>query len=195
MLVMLVPCVASAVLIEALDFTGTWDYELVHAGGYALTKQMDGDPTKAGFEQNTTEWGAFYAVTEVLAPTGYTMSNVRVEALASGFSSWVMNAYLSLGTVAETNPLWLTHYVSTSQGAYNGVVVVDVPLAIDASGEAEFTGVSSVFVGTQLDKGLTSVWKDINISQIKVYADLTVIPEPSSIAMVAFAALAFLKRR
>ena len=81
MLVALVPGIASAVLIEAIDFTGgpgSWDYEWVADPGYAATWQLYGDPTKIGYVQMTGVTGQFIAQKEIFAPAGFTMSNVRL---------------------------------------------------------------------------------------------------------------------
>ena len=105
-----------------------------------------------------------------------------------------MDGRVGIGHQFETQTTWLDLWTSAAY-TYGGTVVVDQPISLDGSADPDLIGVSSVIVGIDVLKGLASVWQESNVSQLMLYADLTPIPEPSGIALVAFAALAFMKRR
>ena len=135
MLMALVPGMASAVLVEALDFTGggsAWTITVKDAG-YPYTLELDGDTTKVGYVQNTTATGGVMMFQKVSAPVGYTMENIRLEALGSGYSSWIMLGRIGLSTVGSgavpTGTLW-----TGIDKLPTGVVHTDTDVVIDASG-------------------------------------------------------------
>jgi len=175
MIIVLAPSMASAVLVEALDFTdgGAWTITVKDAG-YPYTLELDGNPTKVGYATNTDSTGGVMFVQEILAPAGFAMSNIRLEALISGFSSWIMLGRIGLGNapadaVAEM-PYW------TGSDHMSGVVTTDEPMSVDASGDPDFTDVTRVIVATEVWKGLSWVYQRPDVSQIKLYADLTALP-------------------
>lgn len=170
--------VASADLIAQLDFANNgsgWTI-LPTDTGLPLIFGKDGDPTKVGFQHpNTSSTGHYNLYQEISAPVGYTMSNVRVEALGSGFSSWIMDARIGMGNGPATNALYYNYYDYIGQ-RYNGQVVTNAPLLLDATGDDAFGGLTTLFVGLELVKGLPGVSQLVDLSNIKVYADLTPLP-------------------
>lgn len=91
---------ASAVLIESLDFTnGGSAWTVVPSDtGLPLVFEKGGDPTKVGFEHpNTSGTGHYNLFREISAPAGFSMSNIRLELLGSGFSSWIMDGRIGMG--------------------------------------------------------------------------------------------------
>ena len=189
-----VPNMASAVLVDALDFTGggsAWTV-ISFDTGLPLDWELDGDPTNVGIDNNTTASGHYRMYQEVFAPAGFTMSNVVVTAKTSGYSSWVMDGRIGLFTTEGyplTNDYW-------GHGADpGGVVNVDLPKTLDASGDPTYTGVSSVMINVEIVKLLT-VWTANNVREIEVFADLTaIVPEPASLGMLAMGGMMVLLRR
>ena len=191
MLVALVPGIASGVSI-ALDFTGGGSAWTISGQSglpaYAPTLELGGDPTKIAYEQNTTDAAHITMWQQVVIPVGAT--NVRLDALASGYSSWIMLGRIGLSTVGGIVVPSGTYWADQNQNVAG--VVVDTPISIvDTLGI--FDGTTPSYVGAELHKGLAAVYVMPALSQIVLSYD--VIPEPSSIALVAFAALAFMKRR
>jgi hypothetical protein len=191
----LVPGMASATLIAALDFTGggsAWTETILDAG-YAPTLELDGDSSKYGFAANTTDTAAVKYHQEVFAPPGFTMSNIQVDAKVSGYSSWIMLGRFGfadgVATCTACNPYW------TGSDHMSGIVTTDEPFSLDASGDPAFTGLASIVVMTEVHKGLAGVYQRPDVSDIRVYADLTAIPEPTSLALLALGAMAFARRR
>ncbi|QEG33419.1 hypothetical protein [Bythopirellula goksoeyrii] len=202
-----------AVEVAALDFTNggsAWTVTELD-NGLPLVFEKDGDPTKVGFAHESTfppveeqGTGNYHLMQEVFAPTGFTMSNIVVEAAGSGFSSWLMNSYVGFGlsdqmypeeievednsfnflpdTYAWSADNWGNVLGDNNYNGNNGTVVVDFPMVnngipgedyLDATGDADFSGLTSVWVGVKLLKGLAHVSQQVDISQIKLYADLT----------------------
>lgn len=202
-----------AVEVAALDFTNggsAWTVTELD-NGLPLVFEKDGDPTKVGFAHESTfppveeqGTGNYHLMQEVFAPTGFTMSNIVVEAAGSGFSSWLMNSYVGFGlsdqmypeeievednsfnflpdTYAWSADNWGNVLGDNNYNGNNGTVVVDFPMVnngipgedyLDATGDADFSGLASVWVGVKLVKGLAHVSQHVDISQIKVYAELT----------------------
>jgi len=193
MAVALVPGMASATLIAALDFTGggsAWT-ETILDPGYAPTLELDGDPTKFGFAANTTDTAGVRYHQEVFAPAGFTMENIQVHAKVSGYSSWVMIGRFGfadgVATCTACQPYW------TGTDHMSGVVTTDEPFILDASGDLAFTGLASIVVMTEVHKGLAGVYQRPDVSAIEVHADL--VPEPSSLALLVLGAMAFARRR
>jgi hypothetical protein len=197
MAVALVPGMASATLIAALDFTGggsAWNITVTDPG-YAVTFELDGDSTKAGYEASGLT-GAVRLYQEVFSPGGLDMSNITVEAVLSGYSSWVALPRIGLSG-AEGDPVaTLTYYSNVegqgSDGLPGGVVYDDEPVIIDATGVSAYTDITSFWLGVELFKGI-GAFTPVNISAINVYAD--VVPEPTSLALLALGAMAFVRRR
>ena len=192
----IVPGVALAELVASLDFTGgagAWTIQVTNPGDpspYPVTYELDGDPTKYGYEENTVDTAYVQMYQVVSAPVGFTMSNIQVDAKVSGYSSWNMLGRFGLGLNPDFCTACAPYWTGSDHG---GASHVDLPLTLDASGDANFTDVSSVVILTEVWKGLNGFWLPVNVSDIKVYAD--VIPEPSSIALMAIGALAFVRRR
>jgi hypothetical protein len=193
MAVALVPGMASATLIAALDFTGggsAWTETILDAG-YAPTLELDGDSTKFGFTANTTDTAGVRYHQEVFAPAGFTMENIQVHAKVSGYSSWVMIGRFGfadgVAVCTACNPYW------TGTDHMSGIVTTDEPFSLDASGDPAFTGLASIVVMTEVHKGLAGVYQRPDVSAIEVHADL--VPEPTSLALLALGAMAFARRR
>ena len=167
---------AGAVLIKAFDVTGgagEWEITVLDAGtpgAYPVTYELDADPTKFGYENNTTDTGGTMLTQEVLAPDGFTMSNVKLEGRVSGYSSWIMLGRIGLG-IAPANataqqPYW------TGSDHMSGVVTTDELFTLDASGDPLFTGVTGVVVQTEVWKGLNGVYQRPDVSDLRLYANL-----------------------
>lgn len=176
---------ALAVQIAALDFTNNGEaWSIIDAGGPSggllpILFEKDGDPTKVGFEHpNTTDWGQYLLQQRIDAPEGMVMSNIRLEALVSGFSSWVMDGRVGFGLDEEDkHPLALDYGTSAAYWpGNNGKVVVDFPVFLDASGDPDYMGVPSIYVSVEIDKILFQVSQHADVSQIKIFADLSEAP-------------------
>ena len=190
MLVALVPGIASGVSV-ALDFTGggaAWTIEVMDAG-YAHTLELDGDPTKIGYAPNTTASGAVRAWQQVVLPA--TAINVRLDANVSGYSSWIMLGRIALSTVGSGAIPAGTYWTGVDH--FSGQNLDDYSVSLDDFHDLFDGGATSCYVGVEVYKGLAGVYEECDVSQVVLSYD--VIPEPSSIALVAFAALAFMKRR
>jgi hypothetical protein len=173
LLMAVVPGIASAVLVEALDFTGGaagWTVNVIDPG-YAHTLELDGDPTKVGYAQNTSATGAVNLFREVSAPAGFTMSSITLDAKISGFSSWIMLGRVGL-SLTETNAVpILPHWAGSDD--FSGITTMDEPVTVDASADPNFTGLTSVWVGVEVHKGLTNFYQRADVSAIEVHAVLT----------------------
>jgi len=182
----LLPSLGSAALVASLDFTNNGSAWNIVANNNAapLTFELGGDPTNVGVANITNAAGQYNLNQQVFAPAGFTMSNIRVEALGSGYSSWVMDGRLGFDDQFRAFALQNAYSIQGAETPQGGTVNVDVPLVLDASGDPDFTGITSIYVGVEIVKGLPGVWTDNNVRQIKVYADLTPVPEPSSMALV-----------
>jgi hypothetical protein len=170
--------VASAELVEAFDFTGgsNWTVTVLDAGTpnpYPHTFELDGNSTKYGYAANTTDTGAVMLTREVYAPPGYTMSNIRLEARVSGFSSWIMIGRFGFGLDAAACTACQPYWTGTDH--MSGAVTTDALRTLDASGDPSFTDVVRVVVQTEVHKGLAGVYQRPDISEIKLFADLTSI--------------------
>jgi len=166
---------ADEVLIQALDFTGggsAWTV-LDDDTGLPLVFEKDADPTKVGFDHpNTTDTAGYNLYQQISAPAGFSMSDIRLEANVSGFSSHVMLGRIGLGFTPK--PAGTLYDYWTGNGvAYNGQVVIDQPLDLDATGDESLSGQTSVYVGVEVAKGLAAVSQEVDISELKVYAHLT----------------------
>jgi hypothetical protein len=175
LLMAVVPGIASAVLVEALDFTGaaaSWTVNVIDPG-YAHTLELDADPTKVGYAQNTSTTGAVNLFQQVSAPAGFTMSSITLQANVSGYSSWVMLGRVGLG-LTETNSVpILPHWGGIDTIVPGGTVYLDEPVVVDASANPSFTGLTSVWVGVEIHKGLTNVYQRADVSSVEVHAVLT----------------------
>jgi len=173
------PVIASAELVEAFDFAGggsNWTVTVLDAGTpgpYPHTFELDGNSTKYGYAANTTDTGSVMLTREVYAPPGFTMSNVRLEARVSGYSSWIMIGRFGFGldvaACTACQPYW------TGTDHMNGTVTSDTLRTLDASGDPSFTDVVRVVVQTEVHKGLAGVYQRPDISEIKLFADLNSI--------------------
>lgn len=193
----LIPSLTSAALVAALDFTGggsAWTLT-THDGGAPLTYELGGDPTNVGIATTTSASGHYNLSQQVFAPVGYTMSNVRVEALGSGYSSWVIFGRLGLDLTPQTHAPASDYWISAGDTPTSGTVNVNVPMVLDSTANVAYDDITSVYVMVDVVKGLAGVWVDNNVKEVKVYADLTLIPEPSSIALFGAGGLALLRRR
>jgi len=190
MLVALVPGIASGVSI-ALDFTGggsAWTFEIMDAG-YPYTLELDGDPTKIGYVQNTTNSGAVRAWQNIVLPAE--AINVQLSANVSGYSSWIMLGRFALSTVGSGPIPSGTYWTGVDH--MSGVVLTDQPMSLDDTYDVFDGGANPCWVGVEVWKGLASVYQRPDVSQVVLTYDI--IPEPSSMALIAFAALALMKRR
>ena len=184
------PGMAGAVLVENLDVTGgasNWTVTVLDAGTpnpYPHTLELDEDPTKFGYEENTNDTGAIMMVREVVAPAGFTMSNIRLEARVSGYSSWTMLGRVGLGLGPAACTACQTYW--TGSDHLNGVVTTDAPVALDASGDPTFTGVTRVIVQTEVHKGIAHVYQRPDVSDIRLFADLT---SPGAPELVEFSSI------
>ena len=186
MLVALVPGVASAVTV-AFDFTGSgsaWTPSR-ESGPAAVTYEMGGDPTKMGYE-STTELGYITLWQEIFAPAGWTMENIKLDAVLRGYSSWIALARMSLSTAMTTAVPEGTLWDQQPAGSVGG------PVQIDATGNVAFADGTSVWVGVEVYKGLTN-YTPIELSQVVLSYDL--VPEPGTISMFAMAFAAMLLRK
>jgi len=175
--VVLAPPGVPAELVKALDFTGgagNWTITVVDAGTpnpYPHTFELDADPTKFGYAKNTNDTGAIMLHQEVFAPAGFTLSNIRLEARVSGYSSWTMLGRIGLGLspagATVQQPYW------TGSDHLSGVVTTNAPVSLDASADLRFTGVTRVTVQTEVLKGLGHIYQRPDVSDIRLFADLT----------------------
>lgn len=194
--VALVPGMASADLIAALDFTGggsAWTTTVMDPGtpgAYPHTLELGGDPTKVGYLPNTTDTAAVRLLQEVFAPAGYTMENLRLDAKVSGFSGHIHLGRIGMGSFQPAVVAVLEYWTGVSQ---LGGTHVDTPVTLDDTGPGVLDGRTSVWVGVEVHKGIAGTYVQPDVSAIMLYGDL--IPEPSSIALMAIGALALLKRR
>jgi hypothetical protein len=176
---------ARAVLIEALDFTGgasNWTVTVLDAGtpgAYAPTYELDGDPTKYGYAANTTDTGAVMLTREVHAPAGFTLSNIRLEARISGYSSWIMLGRFGFGLAPAACTACQAYW--TGSDHMSGAVTTGALRTLDASGDANFTDVTRVIVQTEVHKALGHVYQRPDVSQIELYADLRAIGSPNPV--------------
>lgn len=175
--------IASAVEIAAADFTNNgsaWSLTPGNPADLPILFEKDGDPTKVGFEHPNNEFAGLYNLTQqVFAPAGMSMTNIRLEALASGFSSWVMDGRVGFGLEEELYPLVYEYGMAASRGVdneNNGMVVVDYEIVLDSTGDPEFPATPSIWVAVEIVKALPQVSQHADVSQIKIYADLTPIP-------------------
>ena len=175
-LVALAPVTASAVLVEALDFTNNasaWTTTVIDAGTpnpYPHTLELDGDPTKVGYEMNTTDTAAVRLLQEVSAPVGYTMSSVTLDAKLSGFSSHNHLGRVGLATFEAAAIPVMNYWNGISQlgGTHTNTLVT-----LDASTDIAFTGVTSVWVGVEVHKGIAGTYVQPDVSAIELHAVLT----------------------
>jgi len=177
-LLALLPKAAAGVLVEAIDFDNNGSAWTVTANdaGLPLLFELGGDPTKVGFQHpNTTDTGQYNLFTKVSAPAGFSMSNIRLEALGSGYSSWIMEARIGMGFAPQSFSLFYDYHAEIGT-EYNAQYVVDQPLVLDATGDQNLNGLSDIFVGVEVAKGLSHVSTEVDISQLKLYADLTPLP-------------------
>jgi len=184
-----------AVEIAALDFTGggsAWNvtgetYEPM-ADTLPIIYEKDGDPTKVGFEFispfGSPEGLGLYSLTQqIFAPAGMAMTNIRLTALGSGFSSWIMDGRVGFGLEENIAPLEYEYGVSANTGNLgtggenNGLVVVDYVIDIDSTGDPDFPATPSIWVSVEIVKQLELVAHNADISQIVIEADLTAIPD------------------
>jgi hypothetical protein len=175
MLIVLVPGLASAALVEALDFTGGaagWTVNVIDPG-YAHTLELDGDPTKVGYAQNTSTTGAVNLFREVSAPAGFVMSSITVEAKVSGYSSWIMLGRVGLGLTETNSVSILPHWGGIDTIVPGGTVYIDETFTVDASADPNFSGLTNVWVGVEVWKGLTNVYVRADVSSVEVHAVLT----------------------
>jgi hypothetical protein len=167
---------AGAVLIEALDFTGggsAWTIQVPDPGTpnpYPATFELDGDPTKYGYENNTTDLGYVQMYQVVSAPPGSTMSNIRLDGNVSGFSSWNMVGRFGFGISPDFCTACAPYWTGIDHAG--GVTQTDLPLTLDASGDPLFTGVTNVVILTEVWKGLNGVYQRPDVSDLRLYADL-----------------------
>ncbi|QEG33418.1 hypothetical protein [Bythopirellula goksoeyrii] len=185
---------ALAVQIAALDFTNNgsaWNIT-EHTTEIPLVFEKDGDPTKIGFEHPNTDGSGHYSLTQqVFAPAGMSMTNIRLEALGSGYSSWIMDGRVGFGLEENLNPLQYKYGASANNfkdptipgdPGNNGTVVVDFPLFLDTTigtgspPEPGFTPTPSIWVSVEVVKLLGHVSQHADVSQIVITADLTAIP-------------------
>ena len=172
--VALAPVTVSAVLVAELDFTGgasAWTNTVIDAG-YSHTTELDGDPTKVGYAANTSASGAVNFFQEVAAPAGYTMSSITLDARVSGYSSWVMLGRVGLGLAKADFVPGLSYWGGIDTLA-SGVVFSNEPVTIDASADPSFTGLTSVWVGVEIHKGLAGVYVRPDVSHVELHAVLT----------------------
>jgi len=186
---------AMAVEIAALDFTNSgsaWNIT-----GYTteipLLFEKDGDPTKIGFVHPTTDGSGHYSLTQkVFAPAGMSMTNIRLEALGSGYSSWIMDGRVGFGLEENLFPLqykygesvgnWTDPTIPGDPGN-NGTYVIDFPMFLDTTiGTGDppvpgFTPTTSIWVSVEVVKLLGHVSTHADVSQIVITADLTAIPD------------------
>lgn len=192
MLVALVPGIASGISI-AFDFTGGGSaWTIVGQSGlpdYPATFELDGDSTKVGYTQNADFAAHISMWQQVILPVGAT--NVQLSANVSGYSSWVMLGRFSLSTVGGSVIPAGTYWTGVDH--MSGVVLTNQPMTLDDSFDIFDGGATLAWVGVEVHKGLAGVYQRPDVSQVVLTYDE--IPEPSSIALVAFAALAFMKRR
>ena len=177
-LVTLVPGAAWADLNMTLDFDNNGsDWSLtVQQGDLPLTFGLDGDVTKIGFEINTEFTGQYGLTRELVAPAGFVWSNIRMEYLASGYSSWIMDGRAGFGTQDNPFPLQLEYSDSFSLSeVWGGIVGKDEQFDLNASGDPLFTGRSNLWISVEVGKGLAGVWSDADVSQIRILADETAI--------------------
>jgi len=176
---------STAVEIASLDFANNGeDWSLIDVGGPSggtlpILFEKGGDPTKVGFEHpNTSQWGQYVLQQRIDAPEGMVMSNIRLEALASGYSSWVMDGRVGFDIDPEVKfPLQQDYGTSAAEWpGNNGKEVVDFPIFLDASGDAEYTNIPFIYVDVEVDKILSWVSVHADVSQIKIYADLSPAP-------------------
>jgi len=173
LLLSLAPGLVSAELVEAFDFTNNgagWTIIPLDLG-YSHTFELDGDPSKYGYETNTDSTAGIFMFREAFAPVGFKMSDVRLEAKVSGFSSWVMIGRIGLANGAANCTACCPYWTGTDH--MSGVVTTDEPFVLDTSGDASFTGISSVWVHTEVHKGLAGVYQRPDVSDIRLYATLT----------------------
>lgn len=195
-----IPHMASAVTIAELDFENNAEDWTVRgsSGPLTVTYELGGDSTNLGFSLATgaagTANGSIRHEQQIFAPAGFTMQNIKVTGLASGFSSWVMDGRVGIspGSNAAGTPL-TTNYSFSAAASDPGVVVVDTPFELDASGDILFTGISSFYVTIENIKGLDSVWQSNNIRELVVTADL--IPEPASMVLLGLGGMMMMGRR
>lgn len=164
---------ASSELVAALDFTnGAAGWTIIPLDpGYPHTFELDGDPSKYGYESNTDSTASIFMFQEVFAPVGFTMTDVRLEAKVSGFSSWVMIGRIGLANGAANCTACAPYWTGTDY--MSGIVTTDEPFVLDTSGDPSFTGISSVWVHTEVHKGLAGVYQRPDVSDIRLYATLT----------------------
>ena len=172
----LAPLGVPAELVKALDFTGgagNWTITVVDAGTpnpYPHTLELDADPTKFGYAENTNDTGAVMLHQEVVAPAGFTMSNIRLEAKVSGYSSWTMLGRIGLGLSPAATTVRQPYWTGTDH--LSGEITTDAPVTLDASGDPRFTGVTRVVVQAEVRKGLGHVYQRPDVSDIRLFADL-----------------------
>ena len=145
---------------------------------------MGGNPTKVGYDDTLPGSGsaAGYATLwqEVTLPAGQTMSNLRLEAKVSGYSSWVILGRIGLSTTATEYATQGTLWTGTDH-LPSGVVYTAADVGIDASRTAALTDISSVWVGAEIASYYgTGVIGDV--SQIRLYGD--VVPEPATMGLM-----------
>ena len=179
---------AGAALVEALDFTGSgsaWTIEVTDPGTpspYPVTFELDGDPTKIGYTNNTTDTAAVRLLQEVFAPAGSTMSSVTLDAKLSGFSGHVHLGRVGLATFEAAVIPVMNYWTGISQ---LGGTHTNTPVTLDASADIAFTGVTSVWVGVEVHKGIAGTYVQPDVSAIELHAVLTSTnPVPMAISSV-----------
>jgi len=181
MVIVLVPGLALADLVAALDFTDSgsaWTIKNVHDAGYAPTYELDGDTTKIGYATNTDSTGYMTLWQEVSVPEGFgAMTNLRLEAKVSGYSSWIMLGRISLSTVPTSYATQGTMWTGIDH-LPTGVVYADSEVVIDATGHPSLNDLTSVWVGVEIVKNLSWVYVRPDVSQVRLYADFEPLYAP-----------------
>jgi len=189
LVVALMPCTASAVLITALDFTVPGDWTITHdllTGPAQAELEADGDPTKVRLlPVGGDNAGNAFLDREVFAPAGFTMSNIRLEAIGVGFSSHVRGGRVAL----SDDNITYTDYFDTT-GASGGEEII----IADSSGDPDYTGVSSVWVRADIFNAL-GLAGESSVRSMELFADLTAIPEPTSLVLLTLGSVFVMSRR
>jgi hypothetical protein len=178
---------SGAVLIQAFDFTGggsAWTVNVHEANGLPIVYELGANPTKVGYDDTLPGVGSEpgYATLwqQVTLPAGQTMSNLRLEAKVSGYSSWVVLGRIGLSTTATNYATQGTLWTGTDH-LPSGVVYTDADVSIDASSTAALTDISSVWVGAEIASYYgTGVIG--SVSEIKLYGDI--VPEPATMGLL-----------
>ena len=107
------------------------------------------------------------------------MSDVTLDAKVSGFSGHIHLGRIGLGTFEPAGVASMNYWTGVSQ---LGGSHTNTPVTLDASADGAFMGITSVWVGVEVHKGIAGTYVQPDVSMIELHATLTsTIPGPDPV--------------